>query len=827
MRKSILDILKEKVLVIDGAMGTLLLNSGVPASSCFEQANHTYPELICKVHQAYIDAGADILETNTFGGSPLKLAHYGLAAQAYELNRSGVELARSVAGPERYVAASMGPCGKLLQPVGTTSFDEVYEGFAIQAKAFADGGADMVCIETMGDLSELKAAVLAVKEHTSLPVMCSITYDQNLYTMTGSDPYLVYVTLAAMGVEVVGTNCGMGPDGMLKVITQYAQARAESGSHAYLSCMPNAGLPQLIDKKTVYNMAPESFATYVEQFVSLGVSIVGGCCGTTPEHIAVVRREIDAQGAQPSTNYAHIIRPELTVLTSRNKCVFVSPSHLPLVIGERLNPTARKILAEDLLEQTTDRYYQEAKEQLIHQPALLDVNVGYPGINESDAMESIVMMLTKHFDVPLCLDSANPLVLEKGLRGYPGKALINSVNGEEKSLQVVLPLAKKYGAAVIGLTLDENGIPAKAEQRLLIAQKIVQRAEALGIPRSDIFIDTLVLAASSNQEDALETIKALDLVKRQLGVKTSLGISNISHGLPKRKLINHVYMAMAFGAGLDALIANPLDPFVRSLIAASAVITNRDRTCLQYIANYDSLLTAEPGDASKASISVSKATSAEDDILNKIANEPKLSVIARKVIDGDGANIIELAEQALLDYRPGEIMQRALLLGMEHVGVNFKAQRVFLPQVMASAEVMKKAFAYLKPMMSQEAAEVRGTVVIATVKGDIHDIGKNIVAMMLENNGFRVIDLGKNVETTDIIQAAKDHQADLICLSSLLTTTMPEMEVVSEQIREHGLSTKLMVGGAVVNSVYADRIGASYGEDAVSAVEVALRLLAQ
>ncbi|HAR62437.1 MAG: homocysteine methyltransferase [Candidatus Margulisiibacteriota bacterium] len=824
MRKPILDVLKNNLLVIDGAMGTLLLQSGIPSGSCFESANVTHPDIIKKVHKAYLDAGADIIETNTFGGSPLKLKNYGLSDRAYELNKSAVVLAREAAGIDHYVAASLGPCGRLLEPVGPTSFEEVYESFSVQARAFADGGADIVSIETMGDLAELKAAVLAVRDNTTLPIICSVTYDQNLYTMTGSDPYLVFVTLAAMGVEVIGTNCGMGPDGMVQVIKLYNQAKEENGFNTILSVMPNAGLPEMIDNKTVYNLDPVKFSSYSETFVSFGVSILGGCCGTTPEHISEVKKVISATKLFDRTEKKGPIK-NLTVLTSRNKKIVISDQHLPVIIGERLNPTAKKYLSEDLLSQKTELYYKEAKAQLENAPDLLDVNVGYPGINEAEAMQQVVLMLTKHFDVPLCLDSANYLVLEKGLRVYPGKALINSVNGEEKSLTTVLPLAKKYGAAIIGLTLDEKGIPTKAEDRVRIARKIVERAQEYGINKNDIFIDTLVLAASSNQQDAMETIKALTTVKNELGVKTSLGISNISHGLPRRKLINHTFMAMALGAGLDAIIANPMDHFVRSLIAASSVITNRDRICANYIANHETFLVAEETISGVPKDKNNDSNNIEEQKLRKLREYPVMFDIARIVIEGDSNSIIDMVEKAKKDFTPQEIMEKGLLGGMEYVGANFKAQRVFLPQVMASAETMKKAFAYLKSFMKTDAVIYKGTAIIATVKGDIHDIGKNIVAMMLENNGFKVIDLGKNVECDDIIASAKEHNAELICLSSLLTTTMPEMEIVIKKCLEGGLRAKVMIGGAVVTQSYADKIGAYYSSDAIEAVDTAKGLV--
>lgn len=821
MRKPIKEVLGKKIHVIDGAMGTFLLNEGVPADSCFEKASSDFPDKVKKVHQLYADAGADFIETNTFGGSKLKLAEFGLENEAYEINLSSVKLAREVAGEDKYVLASMGPCGKLIEPMGNVSFDEMYESFSVQAKAFKDGGADLVIVETMGDLHEVKAGVLAIKENTDLPIICSITYDANHKSMTGSDPYTVFAALSAMGVEIVGTNCGMGPDGMLGVIKEYRRAKEDLDSDTCISVMPNAGLPVLENGKAVYKLPPQEYASYVTEFVKLGVTFIGGCCGTTPDHINAVRKEVDKLSpvAVPKCG------KQLTVMTSRSKMAVVSPAHSPIVIGERLNPTARKVLVEDLIEQKTDLYRKEAQLQINGDTDLLDVNVGYPDINEAEAMTRITNMLVQQFDIPLCLDSSNPMVLEAGLRAYPGKALINSVNGEEKSLNTILPLAKKYGAAIIGLTLDDSGIPKKAPARLEVARKIVQRADSLGISRNDIFIDALVLAASSNQEDAMETVKAVELIKSELGVKTSLGLSNISHGLPKRKVVNHTFMAMAFGAGLDAVIANPADSFVKTLIASSAVITGRDKNAVRYIEQKDSLLVAEENSSSSVAVKKDNRQIEEHPKLKALKEKPLLYEVAKTVVNGDSESIVARVKDAQQKYEPSVIIENGLLIGMEDVGDKFKRNIMFLPQVMASAESMKSAFSYLKTLMSSDEMGTKGTIIIATVKGDIHDIGKNIVAMMLENNGYKVVDLGKNVESDIIISSAIEHSAKIICLSSLLTTTMPEMEVVSKKIKEKGLDIKLMVGGAVVTSGYADKIAASYSTDAIGAVEMANKLM--
>lgn len=804
---------KERVLVLDGAMGTMLQARGLKPGECPELLNLTKPEAVQAVHQAYVEAGASIIQTNTFGGNRYKLGEYGLAGQVKEINQAAVRLAREVAGDRALVAVSIGPTGLLSEPYGKATFDHFYAAFAEQARAAEEAGADLISLETMSDLQEIRAALIAVKENTSRPVLAQMTFEPNGRTMMGTDPTTAAVVLEALGADAVGANCSGGPAELLSVLQEMAQVTSLP-----LVVQPNAGLPRLVDGRTVFEQTPETMAAYAVKLLEAGAWIIGGCCGTTPEHIQAISQALQGKKV--------VVRPRqrYSTLTSRSQTVIIAANHLPVFVGERINPTARKKLAQDIRESRMQMVLDEARGQVEAGAPILDVNMGVPGIDEPAAMKQAVIQIQGAVNVPLSLDSANPVAIEAGLKAYAGKALINSVNGEEKSLRAILPLARRYGAAVLGLTLDERGIPATAEERLAIASRIVQAAEEYGIAREDVYIDCLVQTASAQQAQVMETLKGVQLVKEKLGVKTVLGVSNVSHGLPAREILNSTFLAMALGFGLDLPIINPFDQRMREVLAAAAVLTNRDQYCGRYIEQFkDYAVATKPAPTAvktEAIAAAKPATSEAADISIK-------SRIQQAIIDGDRHSIQELIQQALaLGLKPLTLVNEAMIPGIEEVGRRYEDQTFFLPQLILGAETMKAGFEVLRPLLSSNEGRSVGKIVLATVQGDIHDIGKNIVAVMLENYGFQVIDLGKDVPTIEIIERAEKEQAELIGLSALMTTTMPRMAEVVSEVRKRGLAARVIIGGAVVTEDYARKIGAdAYAADARAGVLRALELV--
>ncbi|WP_018248584.1 homocysteine S-methyltransferase family protein [Orenia marismortui] len=800
----LLDRLKDEILVLDGAMGTQLHKKGLEVGECPEKLNLTNPTILTEIHRSYVEAGSDIIQTNTFGASRIKLEEYGLGNQVEEINRQAVKLAKDAAEEDTIIAASMGPTGKLIAPIGDLPFKVAYEAFAEQAKILEEAGVDLISIETMTDLQEARAAVIAVKENTDLPILCHLTYEDSLKTMTGTDPITAITVLEGLGVDVIGANCSMGPEGLLKIIEIMGQ-----NTDTYLSVEPNAGLPILDkDNNTLFPMKAEEMASYLEKFIKAGINIIGGCCGSTPEYIKLI--------ADKAKNFKAVKRTRIatTKLASRTKTVAIA-DHLPTrIIGERINPTGRKELSAELKESKMKIISQEAQKQADAGADILDVNVGVPKIDQVTTMKKAVTTVQNLVNLPICIDTTNQEVLETALQNVVGKPLINSVNGEEDSLNTVLPLAKKYGAAVLGLTLDENGIPKTAEGRLKVARKIVKRAEELGIRRENILIDTLTLTASAQQEGVQETLKAIRLIKEELGLAAVLGVSNISFGLPDRKKVNTAFLAMAIQAGLNAPILDPTVEEMKATLLASDILVNRDVSSKRYLNTYGQKKEED------------KIKEKQDEINNDKKEIDILTQIHLQVLNGDKDNIVANIETALDKYTALEIINQALIPGIQEVGDKYDEGIYFLPQLMLGAEAMQNSFAKLKPILAKEgSSENLGTIVIATVKGDVHDIGKNIVKVMLQNNGFEIIDLGKDVSNKTIISTALAKKADIICLSALMTTTMPRMEEITEELKKNNSNIKVMVGGAVVTKEYADNIGAEYSSNAVEAVKTAKKLL--
>jgi 5-methyltetrahydrofolate--homocysteine methyltransferase len=808
-----------RILVLDGAMGTMLQESGLMPGACPESMNLEQPDIVTKIHLQYAVAGADILTTNTFGGSRIKLSEYGLGDKVAEVSHAAVKAARAAADSYRkgrgpgaapvFIAGDMGPTGKFIEPVGELSFDDAYANFYEQAKALAEAGADLLLIETMSDLKEARCAVIAAKAASSeaghrLPVAITMTFQQDLRTLLGTPPDVAVAVLEAAGADFVGANCSLGPEGIYEAAKIMAAAATVD-----LVFQPNAGLPKLVDGKTIYPASPEELGEWAGKFAGLGVRLIGSCCGSTPAHTKAIADAVRGKDAEARDKKGFGTR-----LTSRTRLVSVGTGFMPAVIGERINPTGRKALSEELSKGVFNIVKREAREQGQTGAALIDINVGLPGADEEALMASVVRAAEGATDLPLVIDSTDPRAIEAALKEVGGKCLVNSVTGDKDRLESILPLVKKYGAAVVGLTIDGSGIPQTAEERLRIAENILDACVAHGIPKEDLVIDCLVMTASAEQDQAVETLKAIALIKEKLGLTTSLGISNVSFGLPERPLINATYLAMALSHGLDAAMVNIYDQRIRDVMAAGAVLTGRDRRADSYVKAYkkkpvyfDATLPALRGSGKASSLSLEES-------------------IKKAVIDGDRDNIVAMVEAALdRGTEPMEVGNTCLIPALEEVGKLYESGEIFLPQVMQSAETMKAAFARLKLEMKGQAGN-NGKVLLATVYGDVHDIGKNILATLLENHGLEVIDLGKNVPVESVLDEAEKHKPDVIGLSALMTTTMTQMGAVIKERDRRGLHIPVVLGGAVVTDSYAKSVGAAaFSRDAMEAVEIFKRII--
>lgn len=780
----------DKLLIFDGAMGSELQKHGL--DGCPELLNIEKPELIREIHKSYIDAGAGVITANTFGANRFKLEKYGLASRLEEIILGAVKNAKEASDKIYKVALDAGPTGKLLQPYGDTSFEEIYEVYSEVAKAAAKSAADYVILETFSQLGEMRAAYLAMKEHCGLPVICSMTFEENGRTLTGVDPVSFAVTMERMGAYAVGVNCSVGPDKLEGIV---AGIKQHVGIPVIV--MPNAGLPELVEGKTVYSMGAEAFAGHMEKLVAAGADIVGGCCGTTPEYIRLMSANIA---------YLNSVREQRLAADSAKKPVIVCSSRKTVsldnsikIVGERINPTGRKIMSESIKTGDYEVVYKEAVEQEAAGADILDVNVSVPGTNEVETMQKVVMELQSIVAAPLQIDSANPAVIEQALRLYDGVAIVNSVNAKDESLDAVLPLVKKYGACVIGLTMGAD-IPKTSEERWTAAQKIIKRAGDYGISKDSIFIDCLTMAASATQEYVEETLKTLGTAKAN-GIKTALGVSNVSYGLPERKVLNSTFLAMALGYGLNLAIINPMEARMQEVITASRVILNMDSGCKNYIEWADG-----------------KKSAAGQNVEKKTAAEHADWTIEECIIKGLKAEALAKLEKQLENMEPFETVDRFIIPGLKEVGRLYEAGSLYLPQLLQSADVVKSMFDKLRQLVDIKVG--KGKIVIGTVQGDIHDIGKNIVKVMLQNNGFEVIDLGCDVAPEKFYDAAEKHQAGLVGLSALMTTTIPSMEKTISILK--GLECKIVVGGAVLTKQCADEIGADfYAKDAVETVKIA------
>lgn len=804
------DRLGKEILYFDGGMGTLLQEKGLAPGELPETWNLEHPEVIREIHRRYIEAGSDIVLTNTFGANALKF--HDERCSLKEIVESAIDHVKAAireAGDDRriYTALDVGPTGKLLKPMGDLDFETAYEAFREVMVIAEKAGADLIHIETMSDTYELKAAVLAAKENTSLPVFATAIFDERRKLLTGADVPSVVALLEGLRVDALGINCGMGPEQMLPVLEEMLRY-----SSLPVIVKPNAGLPQQRDGRTCYDVLPEEFAYLMKRITNMGASVIGGCCGTTPEHIRAMK---DAcRGLQPLP----AAEKEYTVVSSYGKSVFLGnwteERHGSKIIGERINPTGKKRFKQALKEHDLDYILREAITQQDNGAHILDVNVGLPDIDEPALMEEAVQEIQSVVNLPLQIDTVDIQAMERALRIYNGKAMVNSVSGKQESMDSVFPLIRKYGGVVIGLTLDEEGIPADADGRIRIAEKIIAEAGKYGIKKKDIVIDALAMTISSEPEGAKVTLETLRRLRDEVKVNTVLGVSNISFGLPSRPVINSAFYTMAMMNGLSAGIINPSSEDMMKAWYAYHALMDFDPNCERYISRYSNAPAGVP--AGKP------GTPAH----GPGGNTPGMHLAAaiEKGLRDDAHSItLQLTEEKA----PLDIINEELIPALNRVGDGFEKGTVFLPQLLMSAEAAKSAFAVLKEKMdkSGEVQEKKGTIVIATVKGDIHDIGKNIVKVLLENYSFDVIDLGKDVPPEKIVDTVLEKKAPLAGLSALMTTTVVSMEETIRQLREKAPECRVMVGGAVLNQEYADMIGADfYGKDAMQSVHYAQKV---
>ncbi len=807
------ELLKEDYVIFDGAMGTMLQAAGLKMGQTPEVLNLTDPQLLVDIHTKYIAAGAQVIYANTFGANAYKLEECGRSVE--EIVSAGIANARRAvksSGKRVCVALDIGPIGQLLQPTGTLSFEEAYDLYAQVIKAGA--GADLIVFETMTDLLEVKAGILAAKENSTLPIVATMTFEENLRTFTGCSISAMALTLQGLGIDAVGVNCSLGPKQLAPVVEELSRYCCIP-----IVIKPNAGLPD--PATNTYDVTAGEFAEQMEQMLGYGVKCLGGCCGTTPEFIRELASMLEGK--------------HYTANTVQRQAAVCSPTRVvdisePRVIGERINPTGKKLFKEALLNNDMDYILGQALEQIEGGADILDVNVGLPGIDEKAMMVNTVKALQSITDVPLQIDSTKPEVIEAALRVYSGKPILNSVNGEDEILDTILPIVKKYGAAVIGLCLDKDGIPPKAQKRFEIAQKILDRACYYGIPREDVYIDCLTLTASAEQEAVMETLKAVHMVKTELGLKTVLGVSNISFGLPQRELVNHIFLTMALTNGLDLPIINPNNEAMMGAVRAYKLLANIDKNSIQYIKAYghNPSVNKIGGPASSKAGSGDRTAPLGQGVTDIKETKDIKSALLSAVENGLKNEGAALTAQLLETADSMDIVNEVLIPALDKIGTDFEKGRIFLPQLIMSAGVAQSAFEVIrrKMVLDKKAPVSKGKIVIATVKGDIHDIGKNIVKVLLENYGYEVIDLGKDVDYQAVVDAVKKHDAKLVGLSALMTTTLVSMEKTIELIHENGLDCRIMVGGAVLTPEYARQIKADfYAKDAKESVDIAKRVL--
>lgn len=813
-REELYKLIENGPVYLDGATGSNLMKAGMPVGVCPEEWITEHPDVILDLQKRYIEAGTQILYAPTFSGNRIKLTEYGLEDRMVEINTTLVRLCREAAGDKGLVCGNITMTGQSLAPMGTMKLETLIDIYKEQVKILCEAGVDLFVVETMMSLAETRAAILAIRETCDLPIMASMSFNEDGRTLYGTDPETAIVVLQSIGADVVGVNCSTGPQEMAEIIR-----KMKVYANVPLLAKPNAGLPEIMDGDTVYNMGPEEFASFGPLLVEAGASVLGGCCGTTPEHIALlVEKTKDLTPPE-------IMKERKRVVASERKIQEIDIDGPFLVIGERINPTGKKKLQASLREGSMDIVNEMAEQQEEMGAHILDINMGMNGIDEKEMMLKAIEEVTLTTSLPLCIDSSHVDIIETALRHYPGRALINSISLEKEKFDKLIPIAKKYGAMFILLPLSDEGLPKDIDEKKEIIHKIMDRALELGMYKEDIIVDGLVATVGANKRAAIDTLETIRYCKEELGLATSAGLSNISFGLPNRGYVNGAFATMAIQSGLTMAIANPSSDITMSMAAASDLLLNKDGADLNYInrmaaiaerkANEPVMIPA-PGQG-QAPQNGGSARQSKDG-----------TPVFKAVMKGNQKHILDDVKAALAEGKePGTIINDELIPAINEVGALFEKKIYFLPQLISSAETMKTAIEYLEPLLSggdDEGPKV--TIVIATVEGDIHDIGKNLVTLMLKNYGFRVIDLGKDVPKEDIVDTAIKEDADIIALSALMTTTMMRMKDVVELVKEKEMDTKVIIGGAVITQSFADEIGADgYSKDAADAVKLVQRLM--
>lgn len=817
-KKEFREFVNKGPIILDGATGTNLMAAGMPIGVCPEAWILEHKEVLLNLQRGYVEAGTNIVYAPTFTGNRIKLEEYGLADRITEINTELVRLSREAVGDKALVAGDMTMTGQQLFPLGELMFEELVEVYKEQASILDKAGADLFVVETMMSLQECRAAVLAIKEVSDKPVMVTLTYNEDGRTLYGTPPEAAVVVLQSLGVDVIGINCSTGPMEMIepvKIMAEYATIP--------ILAKPNAGLPELVDGETVYRMTPEEFAEAGAALVEAGAAIVGGCCGTTPEHIAALTAKVKGM------ELIAPLKSHRRILSSERKAVEIDLDGNFLVVGERINPTGKKKLQAELREGRLDLVRNMAMNQESNGAAILDINMGMNGIDELQMMKKVIYEVSSTVDCPLCIDSSHVDVIEEALKIYPGRALINSISLETEKMEKLLPVAAKYGAMFILLPLSDAGLPQNIAEKKAIINEIYDKALDLGMSHADIVVDGLVATIGANANAAVECFETIDYCKNEKKLPTICGLSNISFGLPERGYVNTAFLTMAINRGLTMAIANPSQDLLMNAAFASDMLLNRPSSDIRYIEHMNKFTEKN---AQFETVRVNKAAASGDAASGegRVSTELSENPVFKAVLKGSKETIISEVDKALADgAEPDAIINDYLIPAINEVGELFNSKKYFLPQLIGSANTMKEAIDYLEPQMERKSAGGdMPTIVIATVEGDIHDIGKNLVVLMLKNYGYNVIDMGKDVKCEDIVDLAIKEDAAIIGLSALMTTTMMRMKDVVELCKEKGCKSKVVIGGACITQSFADEIGADgYSKDAADCVKLVERLLAE
>ena len=810
------ELVKKGPILLDGATGTNLQNAGMPVGVCPEQWILENPFVMIALQKAYVEAGTDILYAPTFTANRIKLDEYGLGDKLEEMNKELIALSKEAAQGKALVAADMTMTGQQLYPIGELMFEDLVDVYKEQAEVLANAGADLFVVETMMSLQESRAAVLAIREVCDLPIMVSLTYNPDGRTLYGTDPATATVVLQSLGADAIGINCSTGPEDMIVPVRKMAEYATIP-----ILAKPNAGLPELENGVTVYKTGPDEFAACGKQLVEAGASIIGGCCGTTPAHIKALKEAVKDMPVHAP------LAKKRRVLTSERRLVEIDLNGRFMVIGERINPTGKKKLQAELKEGKLNIVRDMALDQERNGADILDVNMGMNGIDEKEMMLNTIYEVTTTVDCPLCIDSSYVEVIEAALRIYPGRALINSISMEKEKMEKLLPIAKKYGAMFILLPLSDAGLPDSSDEKHAIIRTVMEEAIKNGLAKEDMIVDGLVATIGANPKAALECYETFAYCKNELQLPTVCGLSNISFGLPERIYVNTAFLTMAIANGLTMAIANPSQELLMNAAFASDLLLAREGSDIRYI-NRMNMLQEKYAGQERVIAPVKKAAADSGRNEPQIAKEAH-SAIFEAVLKGNKGTIIDEVKAALSDgAKPDEIINDHLIPAINEVGVLFDRQKYFLPQLIASANTMKMAIEYVEPMLERKDSGKKATAVIATVEGDIHDIGKNLVVLMLKNYGYNVIDLGKDVPASLIVETAMKENAEIIGLSALMTTTMMRMKDVVELAKEKGCTSKIVIGGAAINESFAEEIGADgYSKDAAECVKLVDSLLAK